>query len=254
MTLSGRSKLRIKDGATSSDATGDPLSPPLVLIAAADVSFRLFLEYTVKGTGLIVAGVSDGEGLARRVEELVPDVLLLESGLPGIEVQTLCACLRKSDRTRSTAIIALAAEGDEASQKSIMESGADQCLSRPFSPEALLESIGAICLGPDRNPALGQTLVTFLDLELDGSSYRVRRNGLTIHLAPTEFRLLRHFIKNPYRVYSRDELQAAAWPRAVHVGPRTVDVHIGRLRAALNKVGGQDLIRTVWSVGYALSE
>ncbi|MCW1412960.1 response regulator transcription factor [Rhizobium sp. 1AS11] len=236
------------------DNNGDPLPPPLVLIAAADVSFRLFLEYTVKGKGLVVSGVSDGETLVKRVEELVPDLLLLESRLRGFEAQTLCACLRKNHRTRSTSIIAIAAEGDEASRKAILESGADQYLCRPFSPETLLESIGAIWPSSDRDYAVGNSILTFLDLELDVCTYRVRRNGRLIHLPPTEFRLLCHFIKNPYRVFSRDELQDAAWPRAVHLGPRTVDVHIGRLRAALNKAGGRDLIRTVWSVGYALSE
>ncbi|OWO89832.1 hypothetical protein B5E41_29880 [Rhizobium esperanzae] len=99
-----------------------------------------------------------------------------------------------------------------------------------------------------------QKLLGFLDLELDVITYRVRRNGRIIHLTPTAFRLLYHLIKNPRRVYSRDELKNAAWPHAVHVGPRTVDVHIGRLRTALNAVGGHNFIRTVRSVGYALAE
>lgn len=96
--------------------------------------------------------------------------------------------------------------------------------------------------------------LTFLDLELDVTSYLVRRNGHPIHLTPTAFRLLLHLMKDPHRVYSRPELKNAAWPDAVHVGPRTVDVHIGHLRAALNQAGGLDLIRTVRSVGYALSK
>ncbi|MEX2746244.1 winged helix-turn-helix domain-containing protein [Rhizobium mongolense] len=96
--------------------------------------------------------------------------------------------------------------------------------------------------------------LTFLDLELDTTSHCVRRNGHLIHLTPTAFRLLHHLIKDPCRVYSRPELKNAAWPDAVHVGPRTVDVHVGCLRAALNRVGGPVLIRTVRSVGYALSE
>ncbi|WP_264396704.1 winged helix-turn-helix domain-containing protein [Rhizobium acaciae] len=97
-------------------------------------------------------------------------------------------------------------------------------------------------------------LLTFLDLELDMNSYRVRRNGRIVHLTPTGFRLLSHLMEEPHRVYSRDELKSAVWPETIHVGPRTVDVHIGHLRAALNKVGRQDFVRTVRSVGYALSE
>ncbi|MER8672064.1 response regulator transcription factor [Mesorhizobium sp. M1156] len=240
----------------SNDDTGrDTLPSPIMLIAAADDSFRSFLEYTVKNKGLVVGGVSDGEALAGRLQELTPNVLLLESRLVGAETQTLCARLRLDRRTRPMSIVVLAAEDEEASEQEFLESGADQYLSRPFSPETLMTSIEAIWRDSNRALALDpQELLTFLDLELDVTSYRVRRNGRTIHLAPTEFRLLHHLMKNPHRVYSRDELQNAAWPRAVHLGPRTIDVHIGRLRAALNGAGGQDLIRTVRSVGYALSE
>ncbi|MFA1624087.1 winged helix-turn-helix domain-containing protein [Rhizobium mongolense] len=96
--------------------------------------------------------------------------------------------------------------------------------------------------------------LTFRDLELNITSHWVRRNGYPIHLTPTAFRLLHHLMKDPRRVYSRSELKNAAWPDGVHIGPRTVDVHIGHLRAALNRVGEPDLVRTVRSFGYALSE
>ncbi|MCG5486149.1 MAG: winged helix-turn-helix domain-containing protein [Sinorhizobium meliloti] len=99
-----------------------------------------------------------------------------------------------------------------------------------------------------------QTLFTFLDLELDVNNYRVRRNGRIVHLTPTAFRLLHHLMKDPRKVCSRDELKNAAWSATVHVGPRTIDVHIGHLRAALNEFGRQNFIRTVRSVGYALAE
>ncbi|RDJ00999.1 response regulator transcription factor [Rhizobium grahamii] len=239
----------------SNDATTRGYLPPRVLIAAADDSFRSFLEYTLKSNGLFVAGVSDGEALTESLQAMAPDVLLLESRIPGVETQTLCECLRLDHRTRSMLVIALATEGEDECQQEMLEAGADQYLSRPFSPELLMTSIGANCHNATCDPALSpRELLTFLDLELDMNRYRVQRNGRTIHLAPTDFRLLRHLMKNPHKVYSRDELQDAAWPRAVHLGPRTIDVHIGRLRAALNKVGGEDLIRTVRSIGYALSE
>ncbi|ARO32614.1 phosphate regulon transcriptional regulatory PhoB protein (plasmid) [Rhizobium sp. NXC14] len=229
--------------------------PPTVLIAAADDSFRTFLEYTVRSEGLVVVGVSGGEALAKRLETKAPDLLLLESRIPGVKTQTLCEGLRLNKRTRSMSIIALAAEGDDASGQDMLDAGADRFLTRPFSPEILMASIGAIWHDANGNlaPCSPESL-TFRDLELDVSRHRVRRNGCTIHLAPIEFRLLHHLMKSPHRVYSRDELRDAAWLHAVHVGPRTIDVHIGRLRAALNTAGGQRLIRTVWSVGYALSD
>ncbi|MDL2402374.1 winged helix-turn-helix domain-containing protein [Rhizobium mayense] len=240
----------------SNDATtpGSPL-PPIVLIAAADDNFRSLLEYTIKSNGLVLVGVSDGETLAKRPEAMAPGVLLLESRISAVETQTLCERLLLIHRTRSMLIIALAAGGEQERQQAMLETGADQYLSRPFSRETLMTSIGANCHNANRDPAFSsRELLTFLDLELDVNSYRVRRNGRTIHLTPTEFRLLHHLMKNPHKVYSRDELQDAAWPRAVHLGPRTIDVHIGCLRAALKKAGGEDLIRTVRSVGYALSE
>ncbi|MGY5795258.1 winged helix-turn-helix domain-containing protein len=239
-----------------SNETTHPSHPPQpsVLIAAADDSFRTFLEYIIKGQGVTVTGVGDGEALSTRLQTMAPDLLLLESRIPGVETPALCEQLRVNHRTRSMSIIALAAEGDEASGQQILESGANQYLSRPFSPEKVMTSVAAIWRSQGRDSAGQRELFTFLDLELDVRSYRVRRNGRTIHLGPTEFRLLHHLMKNPHRVFSREALREAAWLRTVHVGPRTVDVHIGRLRAALNSVDGQSVIRTVRSVGYALSE
>ncbi|MER9020498.1 response regulator transcription factor [Mesorhizobium sp. M0195] len=243
------------DAMLNDDPAQSSPPPPIVLIATSDDSFRSFLEYTVRSKDLVVAGVSDGEALVQRLHELTPNVLLLESRLPRVETRTLCASLRLDRRTRPMSIVVLAADDEEASEQEFVESGADQYLSRPFSPELLMTTIDAIWHASNRVPDLGpRDLLTFIDLELDVTRYRVRRNCRTIHLAPTEFRLLHHLMKNPHKVHSRGELQDAAWPRAVHVGLRTIDIHIGRLRAALNQAGGQDLIRTVRSVGYALSE
>jgi two-component system, OmpR family, phosphate regulon response regulator PhoB len=234
---------------------GDFQPPRTALIAASDESFRSFLEYALKNKGLLVAGVSDGAALAKHLREAAPDVLLVESRLPGLDIKAFCAGLRLDRRTRTAAVVVLAAEGDESDEKAILESGADQYLRRPFSPEKLVTSIFLIWQeGYRASASTTLELLTYLDLEVDLTSYRVRRNGRMIHLAPTEFRLLQHLIRHPQKVYSRDELQNAAWPRSVHLGPRTVDVHIGRLRAALNEVGGKHLIRTVRSVGYALSD
>jgi two-component system phosphate regulon response regulator PhoB len=99
----------------------------------------------------------------------------------------------------------------------------------------------------------GPVCLSFADLSLDAATYRVQRNGQTIHLGLKEFRLLQHLMKHPHRVHSRDELQSAVWPSDAQIGLRTVDVHIGRLRGALRSVGGPDLIRTVRSVGYSLT-
>jgi two-component system phosphate regulon response regulator PhoB len=237
------------------DADKGRSDPPLILIAAADDSFASFIEFILRDIGLQILTANDGQALAGYLTERRPDVLLLESNLANVDVRALCARVRLDRRTRTMTIVLLAAEGDEHYESEMLDSGADQFLRRPFSPGQLMASIRTAL--PEKASALQpvrQTQFTFLDLELDLASYRVRRGGRDIRLAPTEFRLLHHLIKDPRRVYSREELQRAAWPRAINVGPRTVDVHIGRLRAALNDAGAPNLIRTVRSVGYALSD
>lgn len=229
------------------------LDQPTLIIAAGDESFRLFLEYTIRNEGLAVVGVSDGTALIKRLQRQKPGVLLLDAGLPGIQIDAFCAGLRLNPVTREIPVIVLA-NGKTGDGQHATEAGSEIYLDRPFSPEQLMASIGTAWHQAQRTASAQRALLSFLDLELDLTSYRVRRDGRMIHLAPTEFRLLHQLMKHPGKVYSREELQSGAWPRAVHLGPRTVDVHIGRLRAALNETGGQDLIRTVRSVGYSLSD
>ena len=229
-----------------------PTSLP-VLLAAEDDTFAAFVIYVFQQVGVQVLREADGKRLAKRLRELKPAVLLLESRLPGIAVRTLCAQLRLEKETRSLFILVLLASGDERLHKELLASGADECIARPVLPEKLIACVRAALRHADR-PSDASLVLEFHDLEMDLTAYVVRRNGRLIHLAPTEFRLLVHFMRNPHRVHSRSELQSAAWPREVYLGARTVDVHVGRLRYALKSVGGTDLIRTVRSVGYALSE
>jgi two-component system phosphate regulon response regulator PhoB len=227
--------------------------PSSVLLALEDDSFGAFVVYVFQQIGVRVVGEMSGKRLGKRLRDLKPDVLLVESRFPGVEVRTLCAELRLERQTRSLAILVLLAPGDERHSQEFIASGADECIARPFLPEKLIARVLAALPGSERRSAAAQVL-TFHDLEIDLTSYVVRRKGQPIHLGPTEFRLLAHFMRNPRRVHSRSELQVAAWPRDIHLGARTVDVHVGRLRHALRTPGGPDLIRTVRSVGYALSE
>jgi two-component system, OmpR family, phosphate regulon response regulator PhoB len=238
---------------------GDPgrVSPnaPRVLIAAADKSFTSFVEYVFRSAGLDIATAKGDDDLVDQILDQPPDALLLESSMPGVDARALCARLRLHRRTRTIAIVVFASEGGAEHQTDLLESGADQYLAKPFTPEQLVASVQSALREARRSPELEmRDLLTFLDLEMDLAGYRVRRSGRDIHLAPTEFRLLQHFMKHPGRVYSRDELQHAAWPRSANLSPRTVDVHIGRLRAALTERGERNVIRTVRSVGYALSD
>jgi two-component system, OmpR family, phosphate regulon response regulator PhoB len=226
---------------------------PSVLLAAEDDRFSAFVIYVFRQIGVEVLAEADGKRLAKRLRELKPAVLLVDSRLAGIDVRTLCAQLRLEKQTRSLAILVLLASGDERHGTDFLASGADECLGRPLLPEKLVARVLAALRHATRHSATPQVL-TFHDLEIDLAAYVVRRSGQVIHLAPTEFRLLVHFMRNPRRVHSRSELQSAAWPRDIHLGSRTVDVHVGRLRQALRTAGGPDPIRTVRSVGYALEE
>jgi len=244
--------VRPSDQMLNNDSTA-PRASPSVLLAAEDPSFSAFVIYVFQQIGVEVVAEADGQRLDRRLSELTPDVLLVDSRLPGVDVRTLCAQLRLERQTRSLAILVLLASGDERRGADFLASGADECLRRPLMPEKLIARVLAALRHTARHSAAPQVL-TFHDLEIDLAAYVVRRNGHVIHLAPTEFRLLVHLMRNPRRVHSRSELQSAAWPRDIHLGTRTVDVHVGRLRQALRTAGGPDPIRTVRSVGYALAE
>src|SRR5689334_12341996 len=195
----------------------DSRSSPLVLLAAEDGTFNAFVIYVFQQIGVEVVAESDGKRLDKRLTELKPDVLLVDSRLPGIDVRTLCAQLRLDRQTRSLAILVLLASGDERHSREFLASGADECLGRPLRPEKLVARVLAALRHAASHSAAPQVL-TFHDLEIDLAAYLVRRNGHVIHLAPTEFRLLVHFMRNPRRVHSRSDLQVAAWPRDIHLG------------------------------------
>jgi two-component system, OmpR family, phosphate regulon response regulator PhoB len=226
---------------------------PAILLAAEDDNFNALVVYIFERIGVHVVAESNGRRLDQSLSELRPAVLIVESRLAGVDVRALCAQLRLDRQTRSLAILVLLASGDERHSREFLASGADECLGRPLRPEQLIARVLEAVRHAASHSAAAQVL-TFHDLEIDLAAYLVRRGGQVIHLAPTEFRLLVHLVKNPRRVHSRHELQSAAWPRDIHLGTRTVDVHVGRLRHALSTAGGPDLIRTVRSVGYALVE
>jgi two-component system, OmpR family, phosphate regulon response regulator PhoB len=176
--------------------------------------------------------------------------VLLDWMLPlmsGIEV---CRQLRRLPETRRLPIVMLTARGEEGDKLRGLDAGADDYVTKPFSPSELIARLRAV-LRRARPEREGETL-QYQDLVMDLASHRVRRNGREVHLGPTEFRLLRHLLENQGRVFSREQLLDMVWGRDVYVEPRTVDVHIRRLRKAINNEKDSDLIRTVRAAGYAL--
>ena len=223
---------------------------PLVLVIEDQEALVTMLRYNLEGAGFRVNTASDGEEALVVAAEEVPDLILLDWMLPlmsGIEV---CRQLRSKQETRRVPIIMLTARGEETDKLRGLDSGCDDYMTKPFSPAELIARINAVLRRS--NPELSSEMLAFEDLAMDLAAHRVRRSGHDIHLGPTEFRLLRHLMQNPGRVFTREQLLDSVWGRDVYVEPRTVDVHIRRLRKALNQNGCDDLIRTVRSAGYSL--
>ena len=223
---------------------------PLVLIVEDEAALVTLLRYNLEGEGFRVAEANDGEQALVLAKEETPDIVLLDWMLPlmsGIEV---CRQMRRIPATRDVPIILLTARGEETDKVRGLDSGADDYITKPFSPAELIARIRAVLRRS--HPELEADSLAFEDLAMDLVAHRVRRGNREVHLGPTEFRLLRHLLQNPGRVFSREQLLDAVWGRDVYVEPRTVDVHIRRLRKALNDGNENDLIRTVRSAGYAL--
>ncbi len=223
---------------------------PLVLIVEDQEALVTMLRYNLEGAGFRVNTAGDGEEALVAAAEEVPDLILLDWMLPlmsGIEV---CRQLRSKSETKRVPIIMLTARGEETDKLRGLDSGCDDYITKPFSPAELIARINAVLRRS--KPELSSEMLTFEDLAMDLAAHRVRRNGHDIHLGPTEFRLLRHLMQHPGRVFTREQLLDSVWGRDVYVEPRTVDVHIRRLRKALNQSGEEDLIRTVRSAGYSL--
>ncbi len=165
----------------------------------------------------------------------------------GIEV---CRQIRRAPSTRALPIIMLTARGEEGDRIRGLDSGADDYVVKPFSPSELVARLRAVIRRTQPVPT--DNVLRYADLAMDLAAHRVSRAGKAVHVGPTEFRLLRHFLQNPGRVFSREQLLDRVWGPDVELEIRTVDVHIRRLRQALNLHGGSDLLRTVRSVGYAL--
>ncbi|CAM3685204.1 phosphate regulon transcriptional regulator PhoB [Litorimonas haliclonae] len=222
---------------------------PFVLIVEDEDALSTLLEYNFSKEGYDTAIAEDGEEALLIAEERAPDLILLDWMLPKLSGVEVCRRLRRRKETVSTPIIMLTARGDETDKVTGLDYGADDYLVKPFSMPELFARTRSLLRRAQ--PSLLQDIITQGDIEVDMQAFRVKRGENTVHLGPTEFRLLEHFIKNPGRVFSREQLLDAVWGRDVYVEARTVDVHIGRLRKALGAPKKPDPIRTVRSAGYA---
>lgn len=226
------------------------LSKPLVLVVEDEAALATMLRYNLEKQGFRVEEAVDGEEALTRIEEVKPDLVLLDWMLPVMSGIEVCRQIRRRSTTRDLPVIMVTARTEDQDVVRGLNTGADDYVTKPFSMDGLLARMRALLRRAGTLPTKGR--LTFDDMMMDLASHRVQRNGRPLHLGPTEFRLLEFLLEHPRRVFSREELLDAVWGPDIHVEPRTVDVHIRRLRKSINAPGERDLVRTVRSAGYAL--
>ena len=221
-----------------------------VMIVEDEASLVTMLRYNLEKEGYVVTEAGDGEEALMISDETRPDAVLLDWMLPRISGIEVCRQLRRKSDTRNVPIIMLTARTEEADKIRGLNIGADDYITKPFSMPELMARLSALLRRAKPREAKGA--LSFADIVMDLATHRVSRATKQIHLGPTEFRLLQFFMERPGTVFSREELLNGVWGPDIYVEPRTVDVHIRRLRKALNETGGIDVIRTVRASGYSI--
>jgi two-component system phosphate regulon response regulator PhoB len=225
---------------------------PRVLIVEDEEPVSLLLRYNLEAEGFEVEQAFRGDEAELRLREAVPDLVLLDWMLPGISGIELCRRLRLRQETERLPIIMLTARGEESERIRGLGTGADDYVVKPFSVPELMARVKAILRRA--KPESVSAVLAAGDIEMDRETRLVRRGGREVHLGPTEYRLLEFLMQSPGRVFSREQLLDGVWGRDVYVDERTVDVHVGRLRKAVNRGRSKDPIRTVRGSGYAFDD
>ncbi|MFO7308798.1 MAG: phosphate regulon transcriptional regulator PhoB [Pseudomonadota bacterium] len=225
---------------------------PRILIVEDEEPLTLLLRYNLEAEGYTVDTVARGDEAEVRLREQVPDLVLLDWMLPGLSGIELCRRLRARRETERLPVIMLTARGEEDERVRGLATGADDYVVKPFSVPELLARVRALLRRA--KPGHVATVLRAGDIELDRETRRVRRGGRELHLGPTEFKLLEFLMQSPGRVFTREQLLDGVWGHDVYIDERTVDVHVGRLRKALNRPRQPDPIRTVRGAGYSFDE
>lgn len=223
-----------------------------ILIVEDEEPLTLLLRYNLEAEGYDVESVARGDEADTRLQESVPDLIVLDWMLPGLSGIELCRRLRARPETKALPIIMLTARGEESERVRGLATGADDYIVKPFSVPELVARVHALMRRA--KPERVAEMLSLGDIDLDREKKRVSRAGRDIDLGPTEYRLLEFLMERPGRVFTREQLLDGVWGNEVYIDERTVDVHVGRLRKALNRGRAVDPIRTVRGSGYALDD
>jgi two-component system phosphate regulon response regulator PhoB len=222
----------------------------VILVVEDEPPLQKLLAYNLEVSGFTVLQAFDGEEALTLIDERPPDLVLLDWMLPQLSGLEVCRRLRRRPDTAHLPIIMLTARGEEPDRLRGLDTGADDFIAKPFSPAELIARVRAVLRRV--RPAFAEQVLSFHDLRMDLAAHRVFRGEREVHLSPTEFRLLRHFLEHPGRVFSRAQLLDRVWGSDLEIELRTVDATIRRLRRALNQGKETDLLRTVRAEGYSL--
>ena len=217
---------------------------PRIMVVEDEEPLGVLLRYNLEAEGYQVEVVTRGDEAEMRLRENVPDLLVLDWMVPAISGIELCRRLRLRPETERLPIIMLTARGEESDRVRGLQTGADDYLVKPFSTPEFIARVRAVL----------SSILKVEDLLLDRETHRVHRGDTEVKLGPTEFRLLEFLMQHPGRVFSRGQLLDKVWGETIYIDERTVDVHVGRLRKAVNIEGQPDVIRTIRGAGYAIRE
>jgi two-component system phosphate regulon response regulator PhoB len=221
-----------------------------IFIVEDEPSIVQLVKYNLEKENFKVLVSNNGEEGLQEIKKTEPDLILLDWMLPDLSGIDICKALRKDTKFKNVPIIMLTARSQEEDKVLGLNVGADDYLPKPFSNLELIARVNALLRRS--KPSVAEDVISFQDLKIDRLQRKVFRGNVEIKLGPTEYKLINFFVKNPSRVYSREQLLENIWTSSINVELRTVDVHIRRLRKEINLPNTKNLIRTVRSAGYAL--
>ena len=222
-----------------------------ILVVEDDKSLLPMITYNIEKNGFLVKSATNGEDALLLIKEEIPSLAIFDWMIPEPNGLELCKILRRKQETSNLPIIMLTAREEEEERIRGLEYGADDYISKPFSPAELIARIKALIR---RSTSTQNNILEFEDIKIFDNEHKVFRGKTRVHLGPTEYNLLKHLMENPCRVFSREQLLDSVWGHGIYVERRTVDTHIRRLRKSLNIEGKKNFIRTIRSSGYSIDK